>query len=227
MPSAAVSIAYRAQSVAPAVILCKPPSRTEPVLVPIDLLRPTQVAVGMRAVEAKREKVERKASKARKIQRFLEKRPIPAVLGPGSGFYILDHHHLSLALWHCGVDEAFVRVVGDLSAFSPGRFWSRMAETGSLYPFDETGRRVPHTELPRVLPELRSDPYRDLAWAVRREGGFEKSHEHYAEFRWADFFRSRIGIGEVRKRYDHALEAALRLARSRDARRLPGYIGRH
>src|SRR5262249_15226064 len=65
--------------------------------VPLEELRPTQMAVGMRAVEAKREKVERRARSLRKLRRYLENRPIPAVRGPNDDLFIIDHHHLSLA----------------------------------------------------------------------------------------------------------------------------------
>ena len=50
--------------------------------VPLAEIRPTQMAVGMRAVEAKRRKIERLSESTRKLRRFLEKRRIPAVIGP-------------------------------------------------------------------------------------------------------------------------------------------------
>ncbi|MDX2309507.1 MAG: ParB-like protein [Hyphomicrobium sp.] len=196
-----------------------------PILVPLDLIRPTQVAVGMKAVAAKREKVETRFAKPKKFRAFLEKRPIPAVLGPGDAFYIIDHHHLSLALWQSDVEEAFVRVVGDLSALRRPSFWRVMAETGWVHPFDEAGRKVCLSELPAALHALRPDPFRDLAWSVREEGGFEKSVAPYAEFQWAQHFRERIGVSSVRRTYERALERALRLARAADARHLPGFIG--
>lgn len=209
----------------PAQRVFRPPAE-KPILVPLDLIRPTQAAVGMRAVAAKREKVETRALKRRKMMAFLEKRPIPAVRGPGEGYYIIDHHHLSLALWQSDVDEAFVRVIEDLSGLGRPTFWRAMAATGWMHPYDETGRRIPATELPSTLYQLRSDPYRDLAWSVREEGGFEKSRAPYAEFRWAQFFRERIAPTSVKRNYDRALDKAMLLARSRDARHLPGYVGR-
>ena len=180
----------------------------------------------MRAVAAKREKVERRAHKVRKIARFLEQRPIPAVRGPGDLLYIIDHHHLSLALWQTQVDHAYVEIVDDLSQLSCERFWARMEDDGRLHPFDETGRRIDPARLPSRLPGLRHDPYRDLAWSVREYGGFEKDQVPYSEFFWAAFFRSRITPSALRSDYDWAVARAIKLARTREAASLPGYRGK-
>lgn len=194
--------------------------------VPVDELRPTQMAVGMRAVAAKCEKVERRARSSRKLRRYLEDRPIPAVLGPDEDLFIIDHHHLSLALLRSEVDEAFVRLVGDLSHLSQNRFWRRMADLGLVHAYDGHGRSVCPTKLPARLDKLRGDPFRDLAWSVREAGGFAKTGKPYAEFRWADFFRSRIPRSTVRRDFEYAHDRAMWLARSREAVRMPGYIGR-
>jgi hypothetical protein len=196
------------------------------VSVPLEDLRPTQMAVGMRAVDAKREKVERRAKSSRKLRRFLEDRPIPAVRGPGDDLFIIDHHHLSLALLKSDVDEAFVNIVGDLSHLPRKRFLRRMTALGLLHAYDSHGRPVCPTKLPEALDELRGDPYRDLAWSVREAGGFEKTGRPYAEFRWADFFRTRIPRSTVRRDFDYAHDRAMWLARSREALRMPGYVGR-
>ncbi len=203
-----------------------PSRRPELLSVPLEDLRPTQMAVGMRAVAAKREKVERRAKSTRKLRRFLENRPIPAVRGPNDDFFILDHHHLSLALLKSDVDEAFINVVGDLSHLPRKRFLQKMASLGLLHAYDGHGRPVSPTKLPESLNDLRSDIYRDLAWSVREAGGFAKTGKPYAEFRWADFFRTRITRSTVRRDFDYAHDRAMWLARSREAVRMPGYIGR-
>ena len=113
----------------------------------------------------KAERVESRTGKAKKLLRFLEKRPIPAGLA-GSIPFIIDHHHLSLALWQSNVHEAFVDV-DDLSHLAKRHFYARMTEMGWLHPFDELGRRVAASQLPDRLNALRSDAFRDLAWSVR------------------------------------------------------------
>ncbi len=179
----------------------------------------------MRAVAAKRQKVERRARTVREIALFLEKRPIPAVLGPEDGFYIIDHHHLSLALLQSNVTEAFVRIIDDLSMLPKPQFWKCMAAVGQLHPFDHNGQRIAPCGLPARLTQLKRDPFRDLAWSVREAGGFVKTDAPYSEFRWAQFFRTRIPRTSVVRDFDHAHDRSMILAHSDAAARLPGFIG--
>jgi hypothetical protein len=194
--------------------------------VPLADIRPTQVAVGMRAVEVKRRKIERHVESSRKLRRFLEKRPVPAVLGPDDDYYIIDHHHLSLALWQNEVDEVFVRMVGDLSDMPKRAFLRAMAAFGWLHAFDADGRKICPTRLPSTLDKLQADRYRDLAWSVRQAGGFRKSHVPFSEFAWANFFRDRIAPSLLAHDFEEAHNIAMRLARSTGAKHLPGFIAR-
>ena len=45
-------------------------------------------------------------------------------------------------------------------------------------------------DLPRRLQDLPDDPYRTLAWLVRKNEGFCKSSQEFAEFTWADWMRN-------------------------------------
>jgi hypothetical protein len=191
----------------------------------LDRLRPTQAAVGMRAVETKRRKVERRAERRAKLKRYLAKRPIPSVRGPGDTLYIIDRHHLSLALWHAEITSARVQIIHDFSDLPRRSFFARMERLGFLHPFDERGDRIAPAELPVRLDQLRADPYRDLAWSVREAGGFVKSQRPFAEFHWAAFFRPRIARSLLRDDYDRAVRKALRLARTPAADGLPGWLG--
>ena len=195
----------------------------KPLLVALDSLHPTQVTVGMRAVKHMRLRLESLGEKA--VRKILTRRPIPAVKGPGGALFIIDHHHLGLALWHAEIDSAFASIVDDKSNLAASAFWRRMESDGRQHPFDEDGYRVPMGSLPVGLHELRHDPYRDLAWEVRKAGGFKKSRIPYAEFRWAKFFREHIAASTVRRNPDAAFERAIRLSQSRSAVTLPGYIG--
>lgn len=196
----------------------------DPIIVPIQSLRPTQVAVGMRAVAAKRKRLG--SRKRRRIGRYLERRPIPAVYGPNQELYIVDHHHLSLALLQSQVDNAYVQIIDDYSELTPKQFWATMETQGLVYPFDETGRRVSLSRMPKAIKSLKADVYRDLAWSVREEGGFKKSRAPYSEFRWAEFFRTTIPAHLVTENYDGAVCLGRKLARSAAAAGLPGYVGR-
>jgi hypothetical protein len=149
---------------------------------------------------------------------------LPVVIGPGRQFYLIDKHHLSLALALNGVEAAYVDVIDDLSHMAPRAFWTAMEAEGRAYLFDETGTRVPPARLPRTLHRLRADPYRDLAWAAREAGLFKKVRVPFSEFRWAAFFRARIDEGTVAQAQGRALKIAARLSVTRAASSLPGYL---
>lgn len=194
--------------------------------VPLADLRPTQAAVGMRAVEAKRRKIVRLAESTRKFRRYLERRPVPAVLGPREEYYIIDHHHLSLALWQSEVDEVFVRVVGDLSDLPKRTFLQAMSSFGWLHAYDARGRRICPTRLPSRIDLMQADRFRDLAWTVREAGGFKKTPEPFSEFAWANFFRTHIPESVLEHDFAAAHKRAMRLANSGNARHLPGNVYR-
>jgi hypothetical protein len=92
---------------------------------------------------------------------------------------------------------------------------------------DEKGKGPLHpTELPESFGDLRDDPYRSLAGLIRDKGHFQKTTIPYAEFQWADFFRTRIPIGEGTRGFKRALEEAARISHSQEARDagLPGFL---
>ena len=80
--------------------------------VPMTLLRPTQITVGMREVKSKRKSWRNHPD--RKKPDFLGKHLIPVVWGPKEEFYVIDHHHLSLALHQEGVKQIATTIMADL-----------------------------------------------------------------------------------------------------------------
>ena len=192
--------------------------------VEIHRLRPTQITVGLIEVEDKRSELE--ALKKHEQQDFLEAHPIPAVWGPDGKLYITDHHHLGRAASEASIDSGFFLVEDDFSKLPIAQFWPKMSVARWAHPIDEHGRRRPFTEIPDHLEQLRDDPYRSLACFVRNGGGFDKTPTAYAEFLWADFFRSRVVIGPTRADFDSAVNKALALAGSDAAASLPGYKGK-
>jgi hypothetical protein len=197
----------------------------EPRLTPIAILdlRPTQITVGMREVAAKRERWREESNK--KKPEFLGKHLIPVVLGPRDRHYIIDHHHLARALHDEGVENISVTVVADLGKLDPDAFWFVLDNHNWMHPFDQEGRRRGHADLPKSVKDLIDDPFRSLAGELRRAGGFAKDTTPFSEFLWADFLRRRVKLKQVEHNFDHALETALELAKSRDAEYLPGWCG--
>ena len=107
---------------------------------------------------------------------------------------------------------------------SKEEFWKKMKEHGWVYLYDNHGRGPLDPEkLPRTVTELSDDPYRALAWEVRKRGGYEKTTASFSEFRWANYFRARIPIGDGPRDFEQAIEAALKISHSAEAKDLPGY----
>jgi hypothetical protein len=187
----------------------------------IDDLRPTQITVGMREVEAKRRKWRDK--KGKKGAEFLGKHMIPVILGPKHRHYVIDHHHLARALYEEGVKKVAITVVGDLSMLERDAFWGVLDNRRWMHPFDDEGRRLDHEHIPRSIADLLDDPFRSLSGELRRAGGFAKDTTPFSEFLWADFLRRNIKRKIVESDFDRALEMALKFAKSQNAIYLPGW----
>ena len=199
----------------------------QPMLHPVRIrdLRPTQMAVGMREVERKRADWRDRARAAVGAGEFLGAHMIPAVIGPGGQPWLVDHHHLALALHLEGVEDVLVSVVARLDHLPKRRFMAFMDAHNWLHPYDATGARCNWKDLPRHVGKLEDDPWRSLAGEVRRAGGFAKTPTPYSEFLWADFFRDRIRAHQIEEKFGKAIARATDLARSHAARHLPGWAG--
>jgi hypothetical protein len=197
----------------------------EPILHPvaIEALRPTQITVGMREVEAKRR--EWRDKKDRKAGEFLGRHMIPVILGPKDRHYIIDHHHLARALHEEGVQDVLVTVVANLSRLERDAFWFVLENRSWMHAFDAEGRRRGYRDIPKSVDGLVDDPFRSLAGELRLAGGFAKDTTPFSEFLWADFLRRRIKRKAVEQDFDRALRDALKLAKSAEADYLPGWCG--
>ncbi len=186
-------------------------------------LRPTQLTVGYLEVTVKAREWARLPRKHLKAE--LESHVFPAVIGPKGEHYIIDHHHLGIALIEQGVREGYVAVLDDLSYLEPLVFWRTMEFRSWTHPYDRRGRRCDYRDMPRRLKDLQDDPYRSLAGLVRRAGGYAKDEAPFVEFLWADYFRPRVAARLIRRAPARARQAAMRLAHSEEARYLPGWSG--
>jgi hypothetical protein len=197
----------------------------EPLLTTVAItdLRPTQITVGMREVKAKRKHWQDIGLK--KGGRFLGSHMIPVILGPKKRNYVIDHHHLSLALHEEKVKNVAVTVIANLSKLEPDEFWNVMDNRSWMHPFDDNGVRRHYKDIPKSITELVDDPFRSLAGELRRSGGYAKDTTPFSEFIWAEFLRRRIKRKAVENDFDGSLEKALQLAKSLDANYLPGWCG--
>jgi hypothetical protein len=189
----------------------------------LDALRPTQITVGYHEVEIKRAHWKSLDKKAR--AQTISTHWFPVISGPNGQYFVVDHHHLGLALIEEGESRVQMMVLRDLSWLEPVIFWRMMEHFQWVHPFGPDGTRHDYDRLPNNLTELVDDPYRSLAGELRRVGGFAKDTTPFSEFLWADYLRPRIPEKRIRKNFDKALAAALACAHDAEARYLPGWSG--
>ncbi|HHJ1571354.1 TPA: ParB-like protein, partial [Pseudomonas aeruginosa] len=189
---------------------------------PLAALHPTQQNVGLLQVEDDQAKLAGKKPKA--LERYLRKKEIPVVIGPGGRFYLTDRHHLSSALWRLDPKQGVpVKVIGRLPQASD--FWEKMQENHWVWLHDARGAEIPPEALPNALAGLGDDPYRALAGYAEDENAFDKDRQSYfIEFHWARYFGERMHWRPIsRATLPDDLKQALRLACEPAARELPGY----
>jgi hypothetical protein len=197
----------------------------DPILTPVSItdLRPTQISVGLYEVKEKRKRLRNRDPQ--KIGNFLGDHMIPVILGPKKRHYVIDHHHLALSLHGEGIKKVLVTVVADLSELDADDFWLVLDHHSWVHPYDQNGRRRDFSKIPKSIDKLRDDPVRSLAGELRRIGGFAKDTTPFSEFLWADFLRRRMKRKAVQRDFHSALKQAMKLAKSLDARYLPGWCG--
>jgi hypothetical protein len=227
----------------PGGVLCK---------VKIRDLKPTQNAVGFDEVNNKIARYRAK-SKADLLD-YLLVHPVPVVIGNGGQFYLTDHHHLANALWktaksknNAGITTKNARVVVSVrhnrAELKGYHFWKTMQKMRLVYLFDNYGGGpMRPKDLCGHIKDLANDPYRSLAWEVRSRYGYGKSPHAFSEFLWANFFRIRIVIDNwiLKDKMrgsdilfsnlpdDHkkdVIDEAMQLAKSPEAKGMPGYNG--
>jgi hypothetical protein len=192
-------------------------------LVAITALRPTQITVGMHEVAIKRDRI--RAKMAMKGQTTPFNRAVPIVVGPGNSYFMIDRHHFVRALYDAGVKDVAVKIVADVGRLRRDHFWPELNRRGWTHPIDDLGRRQAYDNIPASVGMLIDDPFRSLASALRRMGGYRKIEVPFSEFRWADFLRQRIDRTVVEREFENAIRLATGLAASAEAKHLPGWRG--
>jgi hypothetical protein len=207
----------------------------------IDMIHPTQVAVGYAEVAVKMEELFTYEKEA-KLEKYIASKPIPCVLGPDGIIYITDHHHMGLALtvlaneWEkenskkAKLDNPYIHCVFNIlydfskSKLPKKEFFKVLDSLEFLHSYDENGIKI-ENDIPRRLIDLKNDPYRSLAGFVRKSGGYAKVDKHYIEFTWADFFRDKITKQELEQDFNNSVIKGIALALSDEAKNLPGWTG--
>ena len=118
-----------------------------------------------------------------------------------------------------------VTIIADLTMVERDSFWLVLDSRRWVYPYDAKGVRHHYKDIPKSVADLKDDPFRSLAGELRRAGGFAKDTTPFSEFLWADFLRRRLSRKLVQKEFAQALAQAMKLAKSEEAKFLPGWCG--
>ena len=199
------------------------PNHHHVLTVALNALRPTQASVGYVEVSEKRQ--EWQSLKSAQRAELLNNHWFPAVLGPEQQYYIVDHHHLGLALHEEGVESVFLTLLADYSWLDVERFWRVMEFHQLVHPYNTQGQRIGFHQLPVQVSALKDDPYRSLAGMVRKAGGYAKEVSPFAEFLWGDYFLNALPVVVTDSTLRQHFNTALTLARDPLARYLPGWTG--
>ncbi|TCF97594.1 hypothetical protein BZM26_30380 [Paraburkholderia strydomiana] len=103
------------------------------------------------------------------------------------------------------------------------RFWDAVIERRWVHPYDERGVPRALSAIPDEVSGLADDPCRSLSAFVRDVGGYVKTPEPFAEFQWADFYRTRIPMWTNPYQFRAAVDQAMHLAWSRDSKPAAGH----
>jgi hypothetical protein len=186
-------------------------------------LRPTQMTVGYREVQVKRRQW-REAQDSERVK-ILGRHTVPVVLGPKGRHYVVDHHHFARALLEEGEKTLIVYILSDLRHVDKDGLWTVLDNFGWCHAYDHKGRRCELSDIPKALADMADDPFRSLAGQLIRSGGYAKTDKPFSEFIWADFLRRRIDADLLKAEFATALSKALEIAKTQDARYLPGWCG--
>jgi hypothetical protein len=192
--------------------------------VPLKELRPTQMTVGFKEVEAKRKSWAELG--AEKREAAIQEEFFPAVRGPGKKYFVLDRHHAALALTEERAAQVQVGLVKDLSGLAERDFWIFLDHYSWMHCYDAKGERRGWDQMPKRFVDMKDDPYRSLAGDLRDAGGFSKVDVPFLEFLWANYLRERVPARLLKAEPKRALKKARELARSRDCSFLPGWCGK-
>jgi hypothetical protein len=195
-------------------------------------LQPLQGAVGMEEVRDKIAKIELDPQKKR-IDLAYD--PIKIVRGPDGLLYVTDHHHGARAWIEARQKMGTCQIQTDRVSTDSTQFWADLKTLKLVRLADQNGAPITVAQLRLMkLETLPDDPYRTLAYLVRKRNGFCRAlmtaeNKEFAQFEWADWLRKRPELnnppgpnGDWSKR---KRDAAVALAKSVAAKDLPGYHG--
>ena len=191
-------------------------------------LKPMQIPAGMYEVQDKARDV--RDMKKKDVDDWLREKSVPILEDYKARKRPVDHHHEARSTWEADYDEVYTHHYFDddlhrkIKGLSRDEFYAVTRAMGLFYDRDQYGVG-PHdpNHLPEDVRGMADDPFRSVAWQVRKRGGYEKSDEPFAEFQWAQYFRERLKTYPTRADFEKAVVEAMRLVHDPAAKGLPGY----
>lgn len=191
-------------------------------------LKPMQIPAGM--IEVREKAKDLRDKKPKEADAWLKERSVPIIEDYKGRKRPVDHHHETRAAWEAAIENAYThRYLDDelhalLKDLPREQFYAVARAMGLFYDRDQFGAG-PHdpNHLPEDVRSLADDPYRSVAWQVRKRGGYDKSPVPFAEFQWAQHFRGRLKTYPTRADFETAVAEALKIAHDPAAQDLPGW----
>ncbi len=160
-------------------------------VIQVQNLRPTQPEVGLYQVKKKADEL--KDLSPSEIDSLARKKEVPCIIGPDRQFYLIDHHHQSLAFLLNGTPHAYVNVIENWTQFSSlHEFWSKMCNQNWCYRLLADGSEISPLEnrFPRSLDQCGDNPYRSLVWLLIKDHRIEEGSIPYFEFKVGEILRN-------------------------------------
>ena len=200
----------------------------DPVRTRVLELKPMQIPAGMYEVQDKARDV--RDMKKKEVDDWLREKSVPILEDYKARKRPVDHHHEARSTWEADYDEVYTHHYFDdalhrkIKGLSRDEFYAVTRAMGLFYDRDQYGAG-PHdpNHLPEDVRGMADDPFRSVAWQVRKRDGYEKSDEPFAEFRWAQYFRERLKTYPTRADFEKSVVEAMRLVHDPAAKGLPGY----
>ena len=169
----------------------------------IEDLHPTQPEVGQYQVKKKVEEFENLSE--HEIEKVIEKKIVPVVIGPEGKLYLIDHHHNSLALLKTGNKNVHILVKENWSNLELKTFWEKMNTEKYCFLKKADGSIAdPLSKVfPKSLRECGDNPYRSLVWIMSEEGLLKEVEIPYYEFYLSEVLKKKgliIPPGEMSKK---------------------------
>jgi hypothetical protein len=182
--------------------------------------------------------------KSVEFSRFMSKRNVQVIRDPMGRFRIFDGHHLALSLQLLETDEVDADLHEDFYVAPNRRSRVNMDERMEEYRaymirnklvrlVNEFGREIDFEDLPGTPREMRNNPFRSLAWILKKAGVFTDLDQPMQEFEYAGLLMKEFRKHNWRLNFDsdHEFMVALRRALAvlgeldeETRSRLPGYI---